>query len=472
VASVSVLDTPLIHWTEADPFTVRGLLNGGCLILGRAGSGKTSSSGRTLMHAIVDNPKSGGLVLCAKPEDLKDISRIFGKAKRGKDLIVFDAKGKRRCNFFSQLKTPRDVVQFIMTMSEVMKRGDSKGGGDNSRFYEAQEERTIYNAVSALQAAKEPLTASNIHQFIMTAATVSAQMMRREWQRTYHAHILQRSFNAKKNPIEAHDFDLCRDFWTREWPGIMDSKTRGNILAGVQRTLHTMNSGIVREMCSGETNCSPQDVLNGKWIIVNFAPSAWGAAGQLISAGWKQLMELAVLARHANGDSPFVTIWCDEAHQFVTNYDSSFIAQCRSHMGCLVYLTQSVSSFYAAMKGEAGRHFADALMANFSHAIIHASDPETAKWASSKLGRKRLILYGGNSSPAPNATAWDMLFGSNHASCSFSEHFEPVLQDQEWMVGRTGGPLNNYLADAILIRSGEPFANGDSYLKLVFTQKG
>src|SRR5262249_30088390 len=158
----------------------------------------------------------------------------------------------------------------------------------------------------------------------------------------------------------------------------------------------------------------------------------------------------AVLERKAEDASPFVTIWCDEAHGFVTNYDSSFIAQCRSHKGCLVYLTQSVSSFYAAMKGEAGKHVADALLANFSHVIIHASDPVTAKWASAKLGRRKEILYSGSNSMPPDSTAWDYVFGVSNFSGSFSEHYEAVLQDQEFMIGRTGGPDNGFLADAIV----------------------
>src|SRR5205807_861237 len=133
---------------------------------------------------------------------------------------------------------------------EVMKRGDSKGGGDSSRFYEAQEERTIYNAVAALQAAKEPLTAPNIHKFIMTAGRVPEELRTPEWQGKYHSQVLGRGFKAQKPPIEEHDFQLCLDFWLEEWAGMMDAKTRGNILAGVQGTLHTMNTCVVREMVS------------------------------------------------------------------------------------------------------------------------------------------------------------------------------------------------------------------------------
>jgi hypothetical protein len=472
VGNPDKLDTPLLRWTEQDYFRVRDLLNGGMLILGRAGSGKTSSSGRTLMQAIVSNPKSGGLILAAKPEDVEDIKREFRNAGRLGDLIIFDADSRWRTNFFGELRRPRDVVTFIMTLSEIMKRGDGKGGGDNSRFYEAQEERCIYNAVAALQTAKEPITAPNLHRFIMTAATSVEQLKTPEWQEDYHSKILERGFHAPKSAIEKHDYQLCADFWIKEWAMLMDAKTRGNILAGVQGVMHTMNTGIVREMVSNEANCSPQDVLDGRWLLVNFPPSVWGAAGQLICAGWKQIMELAILERQADKDSPFVTIWCDEAHQFVTNYDSSFIAQCRSHKGCLFYLTQSVSSFYAAMKGEVSKHQADALLANFSHVIVHTCDPVTAKWASAKLGKKKEMLYGGSSSPRHDADLWDLIRGRQDVTSSFNEQYQPVLQEEKFMIGRTGGPANNFEADATLLRSGEPFANGKSYLRMTFSQKG
>ena len=279
------LDRPLFHWTPNDPFRVRDLLNGGALILGRAGSGKTSSSGRRLMQSIVNNGQSGGLIIAAKPEDAQDVERVFAKAGRLKDLIVFDAESGHRCNFLACLKRPRDVVEFLSTMSEVMKRGDGKGGGDNSRFYDQQEARATGTAVTALQSAKEPLTASNLHRFITAAATNAEELNKPEWRAKYHNKVLERGFNAKKSPLEAADFQVAMDFWLSEWPVLMDAKTRGNILAGIQGTLYTMNTGIVREMVCGETNVSPADILMGKWLLVNFPPSVWGQSGLLISAG-------------------------------------------------------------------------------------------------------------------------------------------------------------------------------------------
>ena len=92
------------------------------------------------------------------------------------------------------------------------------------------------------------------------------------------------------------------------------------------------------------------------------------------------------------------------------------------------------------MKGENGRHQADALLANFSPVIVHASDPVTAKSASSKARAAKEILYSGGSSPRPDCTIWDQMYGDGHASSPFSEHYESVLQDQEFIVGRHGRP--------------------------------
>jgi hypothetical protein len=255
-----------------------------------------------------------------------------------------------------------------MTLSEVMMRGDGRSGNSTSQFYITAQQRCIQMIVTALQLAGESITVANIHRFLMTAARTPTELRVQKWRQQYHAQVMDKAFKAAKTPNQALDFQLVFDFWAREWPGLMDKDTRGNILATVQNVLSLLNTGMVREMIAGDTNCSPMDVLNGKWMLVNFPPSTYGDAGKLISTGWKQLVQQAILARKATEKSPFCVIWCDEAHQVVTSGatgDSSFIAQCRSHKGALIFLTQSVASFYAAMKGEAGRHQADALLANF-----------------------------------------------------------------------------------------------------------
>ena len=469
---LSMLDYPLFHWTKKDRFRVRDLLNGGLLILGRAGSGKTSSSGRFAMHHIVNHPKSGGLIVAAKPEDAEDVIRVFQNVGRLHDLILFDAENEFRFNFLDYVGKgqTRNVVQCLSQIGETLQRGEAKSQ-DNAAFWESFKERILYNAVAVLQAAKEPISAERIQEYIMTLATDPAAMKTDGWKNGYCNRALMNAHQQQKNPIEAHDLKLATDFGLKEFPA-MDAKTRSSGLAVVMNLLHVFNSGIVKEMVGGKTNVSPDDILAGKWVLVNFPPSTWGAVGNFICAGWKYLTELAILKRKADENSPFCVIWCDEAHAVVNTYDSHFIAQCRSHKGCLVYLTQSVASFYAAMHGEAGKHQADALLANFSHWIVHASDPTTAQKGVSKLGKERKIMNSGNLAPQKAENLLDELTGKERGvNMSWGESMQPVLDESEFMKGRTGGPDNDFMADAILIKSGEPFADGNQYMYVSFPQR-
>jgi type IV secretory pathway TraG/TraD family ATPase VirD4 len=464
------LDTPLLWFSQYDPFTIRHLLTS-VLILGMTGSGKTSSSGRAMQKAIVSNPQSGGLILAAKPEDADDVIRIFKKAGRLKDLIVFGPDSPYRFNFLRYVGKgdPRNVVRTMMMIGETLERGE-RGGGEDGDYWKAQCERLLETAVIALQMAGEEVTPLNLHAFVIMAATKPDDVMQPAWQAKYHAKILEAGHNANKSKACAHDYEIAKDYWLFEFPGMAD-RTRSSILTYATQILHVFNTGLAREMIAGETNITPDAILSGKWVLVNFPPSSFGAVGSLICAGWKYLTQLAILKRKADENSPFVTLWADESHLFVNSFDSTYIATCRSHKGCLVFLSQSVSSFYGAMRGEAGHHQADALLANFSHTIIHACDPTTAKWAASKLGREQKTFFGGSSSQGSDLSIYDRMYGDNHVSSSFSTHMETVLDDSAFMVARTGGPENGYVADAVVLKSGEPFANGANWLRVAFSQK-
>ena len=251
----------------------------------------------------------------------------------------------------------------------------------------------------------------------------------------------------------------------------MSEKTRSSIMTGVMGILHVFNVGVVRELVSTTTNISPDDMLSGKWVLVNMAPAEWGDMGTLVAAGWKYLTQRRVLRRQAQPDDFINVIWADEYHQFVNSFDSYYLAECRSHLGCMVVLSQSLSSYYAALKGDSGRNMADALLPNFSTKIFHAlGDVKSAEWASGLIGKKIETFFSVSLPPVENI--WDELNGRRNVTVSTSEHYEPVLQTNVFMNGlRTGGMANGLICDAIVIRSGEPFASGANWLQVEFSQK-
>lgn len=466
------LDTVLLHWTPRDPFTVRDFVNGGIAVLGRTGSGKTSSSGMLLAESIVRFPRSGGLILGSKPEDRAMWEAIFTKAGRSADLFVFGPERSLRFNFLNYAQQlsdePRNIVHCLQTLGEGLRSSDNQPTGDQAKFWKLQDDRLLYCAVVILKQALGQVTAPDLQRFIAEAATSPEQISDPQWVAGIHSQWLEAANQAPKSEIETHDFELAVEYWLGFHK--IAEKTRSCIVASVFGILHVLNTGVVRSLTSGETNITPEDMFQGKWVFVDMSPAAWGVAGNLVANGWKYLTQRAVLKRAA-GENDFINvIWTDEAHLFVNSHDATYLAQCRSHRGCMVMLSQSLSGFYSAMPGEVGEHQTLSLLAGFSHTIVHATDPISAEWAAGKLGKQRETFFGG--SLQPSGDFYDELFGPSRITGSYSDHYEPVLQERVFMNGlRTGGRANDFICDAIVIRSGEPFANGANWLWREFSQK-
>ena len=467
------LDAVLMHWNETDALTLRDLLSGGIAIFGRTGSGKTSSSGKALGRAIVRYGNSGGLILAAKPEDKQMWQRIFSEAGRSDDLLIFSPDNPLRFNFLEyEMRAgghTRNITRCITTIGETLRASDTSAGEDDS-FWRREQERMIFNAVEIVKQATGKVSAPDLQRFISTAAMSPGQIASAEWQAQFHNQCLKAAWEKGKTPTEEHDFELAKEYWLGEFCGMAD-KTRSSIMTGVMGILHVFNTGLVRELVSTATNVSPDDTLKGKWVLVDMAPAEWGDIGNFVCAGWKYLTQRAVLRRHATEADPINVLWCDEAQLFTNSHDAHYLAQCRSHKGCMVYLTQSLHSYYSAMHGERGRHQAEALLSNFRHKIAHAlGDIQSAEWLSGLIGKELRTFIGG--SMTPSESLFDDLMGKSKYTGSFNTHYEKVLQDNTFLNGlRTGGHANGLLCDAILVRSGEPFANGQNWMWVTFSQE-
>jgi hypothetical protein len=468
------LDAILFMWTPKDPFTVRDLMNGGVSIIGRAGSGKTSSSGKLLGNAIVRHRNSGGLILCSKPEDAAMWIDIFKRHGRQGDLVVFSPDHPHRFNFLDHIIRTgghtRDVTRCITTIGETLRTSDTKGG-ENADFWEREQDRMIYNAVEAIRIAYGKISGPELQKFISDAALAPEMIATAEWQAKYHNQTLKKAFETEKTSVAAADLQLALDYWLAEFPSMAD-KTRSSILTGVMGILHTFNTGLVRQLVSGDTNCSPLDMLQRKWVLVDMAPSEWGDQGAFVCAGWKFLTQKMILKREARPGDCINTIWVDECQQFVTSFDAHYLAQCRSHLGCMVYLTQSLHSYYSALRGSAGRHQADALLANFHHKIFHAlGDEHSATYAANLVGKSLQIFIGSSMGPVESLS--DEMWGTPKITTSTTQHYEMILQPNVFQNGlRTGGRASGFICDGIVVRSGEPFASGANWLWCAFSQKG
>lgn len=469
------LDRVLLNWDAENSLTVRDLLSGGIAIFGRTGSGKTSSSGRAVAEAVVRMPGSGGLIISAKPGDDRAFwEGVFAAADRGDDLLTFSPEHPLRCNLLDYEMSQggghtRNLTKTLTTIAETLRSSDTDNR-ENSDFWQKEQSRTLFNAIEVVKLATSGVSAQDLHRFISAAALSPAQLMLPEWLAGFHNQCLKRAWEVPKSTTTRHDYDLAKEYWLSEFPNMAD-KTRSSILTGVMGILHTFNTGIVRELVSTTTNVTPDDMFRGKFIFVDMPVSELGDVGAFVSGGLKYLCQRAILRRKASESANVAVVWADEAQGVVTSFDAPFLAQCRSHRGCMVYLSQSLPGYYAALGGERGKQSVDALLTNFGTKIFHAlGDLETAQWASGLVGRSLQTFTGG--SMGQQDGVYDTVMGRSQYQANFSQSFESTLQLNAFLHGlRTGGPASGFVCDAYVVRSGEPFASGQNWLRTSFSQR-
>ena len=159
----------------------------------------------------------------------------------------------------------------------------------------------------------------------------------------------------------------------------------------------------------------------------------------------------------------------DEYQKVASSFDPAFLAECRSHSGCMACLTQSIHSLYTRIR-EAGEHGADALLTNFYHKVLHTlGDEKSASYASSLIGRRLKTRV--NVSSGGEDNAYDALYGPSKVTASTSQSIENILEPRAFQQGmRTGGRAHGYVVDGIVVRS-EAFSNGEVFLRVSFSQK-
>jgi hypothetical protein len=472
--TTNALDARLLQWSDSCAFSKRDLLRSVC-VQGASGSGKSSAVALKIARALLADRQVTLQITTSKPEDREWWRERFAEANRVDSLAIFSLDSGLRYNLLAEeMKAgadDREIASIFMTCGETLRRGEATGSGsENAEFFRDQSERMIEMAVLPLRLATGTLAASTLQRMISGAAATPAELRSPEWQQGFHSKILEAACSAPKTPVEAADLERSVDYWLGEIPQLND-RTRTSITVQVQGILHAMGSGIVRELISGDSNCSPALLDQGTSILVDM-PARVGASGQFVSAAWRLGTQRHVLRRQANPGDRIIVQWIDEFQNHLFSGDAKYLAECRSHLGCQVALTQSLPAFYAAIKGgTTGEHLCDALLTNFGTKVFCAlGDAKTAEYASSLVGKSLQTFIGGSMSP--NTDLWDELIGNSKFTGSFSEQWTNILEPNVFMNGlRTGGPHNGWLVDAIVIRSGEPFGNGQNWVKATFSQQ-
>jgi uncharacterized membrane protein YgcG len=519
------LDTPLLRLSQHDAFTVRDACNG-VHIFGGIGSGKTSGSGKDLAGAFL-RAGMGGVVLCAKPEEVELWLRYAKASGRERSVVVFDGE-QHGYNFIDAelarngLKGTSAVVDTLMTVLEAAERASGRtGGGSSDSFWEDAKRQVIRYCVLALYAAYGRVSISAILDFVMSAATSPDQYGDAAWSaRSFAATTLRKAVDDPAVRIDdPHQLKSIGSYWFADFPRTPE-KTRGNVLISLSSCLDRFRHGRLRQAFADRTTCLPEMTFHGALIIVAMPALSMQSDGVIANVLMKSCWQRAVQARNAldpiHRERP-IFLWADEAHTFVASGDDEFLSMCRGSRACVVYLSQSLPSYYSKL-GHDKVDAADGLIGKFANQIFHLNPcNRTNTFASQLIGRGLQLRnttsqsVGNNTSRGLNEgenTSTGSNWGSSHstssngqsssgsssggshssgqswgrnisrganegASWSSAEQMDNLLEPAFFARHlKSGGPQNGGRVTAVWFRAGAQFraAGGQNYLLAEFQQ--
>lgn len=392
---VSNLDTPLLNLTAQDSFTLRDACNG-VHVFGAIGSGKTSGAGRALAGAYL-RAGMGGLILCAKPEEVELWLSYCQQHGRKDSVIVFDEK--QGCNFiayeFARKGGTEAASSVTDTMMRILEAADTaagqKSGKPGEEFWTKTTRQMLLYTIAALYAATGNVTAGDIVRFITTMPTrnPTTEEEKAALDKNFAVDILHTMHVNPAREIPADLKEQTTNYWRLQYLALPD-KTRGSILINVTSSLNRFNTGVLRKCFCNTTSIVPEMSFSGSIIIMALPVLTYNEDGIVGQQLFKFLWQRTVEARNglpAQFRERPVFLYGDESQYFVSSYDDQFLSTCRGSKACVVYLTQSLPTYYAML----GREKSDAVngfVGKFNSKVFHLNaDPSTNAYASSLIGR-------------------------------------------------------------------------------------
>lgn len=391
---ISDLDTPLLKLSDKDHFSLRDACTG-VQVFGAIGSGKTSGAGRALAGAYL-RAGMGGLVLCAKPEEVELWKRYCEQHGRKDSMILFAEKAG--CNFIDYefarkggTDAAASVTDTLMRVLEAADMAAGQSGKQGEQFWLNTTRQMILYTVAALYAATGNVTASNIVKFVTTMPTrnPATEEEKAALDKNFAVNILHKLLTNPAREIPADLKDAVINYWRLQYLALPD-KTRGSIVINVTACLNRFNSGLLRKCFCDRTTVLPEMTFSGAIIIMALPALTYNENGIVAQQLFKFLWMRAVESRNAL-DPQFreraVFLYADESQYFVSSYDDQFLSTCRGSKACVVYLTQSLPTYYA-MLGRDKTDAVDGFVGKFNSKIFHLNaDPRTNSYASSLIGR-------------------------------------------------------------------------------------
>jgi hypothetical protein len=474
----NLLDKRILGLSDKDWLTLRDLVEGGVLITGRLGSGKSSTSGRALAYGLL-RAGLGGLVLTVKSDETQRFIDYAKACGREADVIVFGAEGSLTFDPLAyswnqpgrgagRIETIIELFTTLLTIGRPQVSTSSE-----SRYFELAVEELVRATLVMFSLGGERISISSIHKIITSIPTRPGQADEPEWQQSSECAKLVAKIRKRQQTFtesQWEDLDNAMQFALELWPD-EDPRTRSNILS----TWTGMGSKFAydplrRLFCSGEYSFTPEQTTHERKIIIIDIPILeFGRATSRICQILVKVIFQRAWLRHQyqDGCCNGAFLFQDEFSMLMHRHELHFHTVCRSSAIAAICLTPNINNIAAEEFGE-GRPGSRTLgfLGALSVKIFHSqTDIETSRYAADLIGQDYRYL----SSFSAGA--------GNHPHTGFggTEHLAHLLEPIELSRLLTPDGENPY-AEAVVYVGGKIFnatktarnPEGRNYLRVLF----
>ena len=347
------------------------------------------------------NAGYGGLVLTAKPDEAKRWLRLCEQTGRMKDCIHVTPHSGHKLNILQyeaerpgdRVAIADDLIALFRCIIGVMSK--SKRSALRDDFWTNSTNDLMRNLFELFSLAREPLTLDRFVRFINQVPRVVTD----EWRAVeYFGDLISRAEKNAANGTEDDPriFDGVFDYWTKGYQKI-PHVTRGGIVAGFTGMASVLTGRGIYELLCHETNLTPEMILSGKIVILDFPVKESEQGGNMVQATWKLLFQQAIERRADKGSDSArpVFLWEDEGHLFFSQHDVNFQPTARDCRASHVIISQNIHNF---LHQGHDPHAMYAVFAAMNTFFFHTNgDHDTNQWASEKIGdiRERHLSTGG-----------------------------------------------------------------------------
>ncbi len=320
------------------------------LITGTIGTGKTSSAMYPFTEQIIkycadDNQnKIGLLVLDVKGNYANQVEKLAQKYNRQKDLILINLSGKIKYNPLDKPYLKASVLaNRLRTILELF----SKETGES--YWLDKAEQTLCEAIKMCRLYNNGyVTFNEIYKIIFLQDYFDMQI----------SSIKELFKNSRFNDEEVFDLLSCIDYFQKEFFAL-DDRTKAILKSEISLITNVFISdyNVSKVFCPDKNDINFKGfedmLLSGKIVVLQMNIAEYRNLSKIIATYLKLDFQTAVMMQLSSNKEPRISAFIsDEYHEYISEIDSKFFAECREARCINILATQSYTSLLNSIKSE------------------------------------------------------------------------------------------------------------------------